>query len=445
MPDEPIAVVLAGSDASGRSAVLGTLLGRTRPVVEAPPGGYVVVRYGRAGRPEVVPTPDVPDRPPRRIDVLLADPLLRHLTLIDAPAADRLGVAGTRVLVDVAGRAGATVYTVRSGHRVAPDEVAVLISLVHAGVAVFFALTPDRAGRWGVPVTRGRRLGAAAPVDPVEAYREIIGGLVPALSDAPWYAVDPPAADAALLRRALIDWAAGEALRRAADIPPVPAGVIRVPAGAAGSQWRARLDRVHRGTGYAVRYYLGVELANLHLRCALHLDRYDDPGGGLARVLDDELHALSLHTDVVADQAMAQMLDEVLRAIFADAVPRGAGSGLAAAVRHRIAADDSARALLVTASGALVAMPGLAAVTALRAYPGSADPPVLPVTEVALAGECWAPWQRLDASQALSRVHRTVEELEGALPVEVGRRSDAVRQAVRRLVGQAVHAGILAC
>jgi hypothetical protein len=451
MPDEAIAVVVAGSDASGRSAVIGTLLGRAGPVAEPPPGGYVVVRYGRAGRAEAVPAaapdPDAgrPERPPRRVDVTLAAPLLRHLILIDAPSTDRLGVAGTRVLVDVACRGGGAVYALRSGTRPAAAEVSVLTALVRAGVSVFFALTPDSLGRWRPPARRGRIVLPDVD-DPVgaalQAYRGSVSALVPALADAPWHAVDPPAVDAALLRRELIDWASGEALRRAADNAPAGAGTVVLPSGVALRRWRARLDGVHHGAGYAVRHFLAVELAGLQLRCAQHLQRGDDPAG-LLRLLDDELHALSLHAEAAIDAAMDRMVQAVLAAAFGEMVPPGARAGLSAAVRKRLTADEPARTLLVTAAGVIVAVPGQAAVTSLRAYPAQVDALLPPSTAVALAGEWWSLLQRQGTGQLCHRCDGLVDELGTALCSEVDRRFDAVRRAVRGVFGQAVDSGIL--
>jgi hypothetical protein len=444
MPDEPTAAVIIGSDRSGRSAVLGALLGHPGPIADPPPGGYVVVRYHPAGTgpstsPRVGPT--------RRIDVTSAHALLRHLVLIDAPATDHLGIAGTQVLVDVAGRGGAAVYTARCGDRLTPGEVTVLTALVHAGVAVFFALAPDTAGRWRGPARRGRRIELPDADDPAQAsldtYRSVVAGLVPALADAPWHPVDPPAADAAYLRRALIGWASDEALRRAADNPPLGGGMIVLPAGAGDSRWRTRLDRVHRDAKYAVRHQIALELAGLHLRCARYVRCNSDPAEVL-RLFDDELHALSLHANAAWDRELNRMLDEVLGAVFGDGAPHGARAGLRAAVRDRLAAADIAGALLVTVDGAVVAVPGRAAVSALRAYPAPAGSCVLPETSVALAGDFRDPRAPRTHDEILPYVECVMAALDEALSAEVERRFDAVRRALRRVVGDAVHAGILA-
>ena len=449
MPDEPTAVVLTGTDAGDRSAVLGALLGLDRPITEAAPGGYVVVRHRARGPLDGCSAAcpcSAPARPPRRVDVAMAHPLLRHLTLVDAPAADRLGVAGRRVLVDVAACGGAAVHVLRCGDRLTDADVEVLSAFVEAGVAVFLALTPDSAGRWRGPRPRGGRIELPHSDDPaaaaIDIYRRTVAARVPPLSDAPWHTVDPHAADAAYLRQALVDWADAEALRRTADNLSRGTGTIVVPRSAARSRWRVRLDRVYDGAPYAVRHHLGVELAGLHLRCAQHLARTGDPLG-LLWLFDTELQALALHTDAVTDQVLARMLDEVLDALFTDGVPDGARTGLRAALRDRIVADEVARALLVTPAGEVQAVPGRAVVTALRAYPAEADPMILPCTALALAAECWhLPEHRRPGEMPLS-VERTVSELEAALSQEVQRRFQVVRRTLKRVVADAVHAGML--
>jgi hypothetical protein len=447
MPDEPTAAVIIGADLSGRSAVLGALLGHAGPIVRPPPGGYAVVRHHPAGpRPQTAP-PGALVRPPRRVDVTCAHPLLRHLTLVDAPSADRLGLAGTQVLVDVAGRAGAAVYTARCGDRLTAPEIGVLTALVHAGVAVFFALVPDAAGRWRGPAHRGRRIELPDGDDPagiaMDAYRTAVARVVPSLTDAPWHPVDPAAADAAYLRQALVDWACDESLRRAADSRPIGGGTLDLPVGARASRWRVRLDRGHVSAGYAVRHRLSLELAGLHLRCAGYFVRHPRPPDVL-RLFDEELHALSLHTDTACEQALTAILDEVLYAVFGPAPPHGARAGLRAAVRSRLAADDGAAAMLVTVDGTVIAVPGRAAVAALRAYPSPVDSCGLPETGLALAGELWDARAARNLDEILPCVERIVTALDGALSTEVERRFNVVRDAMRRVVGDAVRAGILA-
>jgi hypothetical protein len=446
MPDEQTAVVITGSVNSGHSAVLGALLGQSWPIAEAPLGGYVVVSFHPAAvRPAGASRSD-PAWALRRIDVGHAHPLLRHLTLIDAPAAGCLSAAGIHVLVDVARRGGAAVFTVRCGDRLTAGESAVLAALVQAGVAVRFALAPDVAGRWRGPGSRGRRIEPPDSDDPAQAslevYRALVGARVPALAEASWHFVDPAAADAVYLRQALVSWASDEALRRAADSLPPDRGATRVPPGV-DARWRTRLDQTHRRAGYAVRHRISLDLAGLHLRCVQHLQRYADPIT-LLRLLDDELHALSLHADAACDAALTGMLDDVLHAVFTDGVPDRARARLCTAVRNRVAADEIAGALLVTIDGAVVAVPGRAALTALHAYPAAVDVGVLPGTGVALAAECWDPGFPRSLDDVLHYLQRAVDELERALNVEVERRFDAVLRGLRRVVGDAVHAGILA-
>lgn len=450
MPDEPIAVVVAGSDASGRSALLGSLLGRAGPLLCRPPGSYVVVSYGRSRRVARMPPPDpsAPARPPRRLDVAMADPLLRHLSLIEAPATDHLDVAGARVLADVASRGGAVVYSLAAGARLPAPEVTALAALVDVGVPVFFALTPDSAGRWPRPPGRGRRPRPPDPDEPaavaMAAHRAHVVSVVPALADSAWHAVDPPAADTAFLRRDLLDWAHAEALRRAVDDPACQPQVIEVPRTAIGSDWRAHCARYFRVAEYQVRHHLAVEVAGIHLRALRHLER-GCGGPEMLRFLDVELHALALRVDGESEQVLALLLDETLAVLLGCRPPPGAWRTVAAAVRRRVADEELVRALLVTADGLIAAVPGAPAVTALQACHRPHYGEVLPVTALGLAGECWAVAldEYADPKPLRGWLQRLLSELERALSTEVSRRFEAAHAAVRAVVADGIHAGIL--
>jgi hypothetical protein len=451
MSDEPIAVVLAGSDASGRSAVLGSLLGRTGPLLRRPPGSYVVVSYGR-GRP-IAPMPPAepgaPPRPPRRLDVAVADPLLRHLSLIEAPATDHLDVAGTRVLADVAARGGAVIYSLAAGTRLPATEVTALCALVTAGVPMFFALTPDRSGRWPQPPLRGRCPRPPDPDEPeataLEAHRAHVVTAVPALADAAWHAVDPPAADTAVLRRDLLDWARTEGLRRAVDDPRCRPETIPVPRSAVGSDWRALGDRLFRVAEYQVRHHLAVELAGTHLRCLRRLDGGAD-SGEMLHLLDAEMHAVALRVDAESEQILALLIEEILAVVLGRRPPPDAWRTVAAAVRRQLSVTELIRALLVTADCSVVTVPGAAAVTALQACHRPEYGEVLPATALGLAAECWAvvrPGGADDAKASRSRLQRMLGEVERVLSAEVGLRFAAVHAGVRGVVADAIHAGNL--
>ena len=112
MPDEPLAVIAVGAHGSGRGAVVGALLGSVGPVVDVPASSFLVVQHGHGRdlcaylpgarqahpyRSGTVHDEPVLARPPRRVEVSLPDPLLRHFALVDTPDTETLGVAGSRV------------------------------------------------------------------------------------------------------------------------------------------------------------------------------------------------------------------------------------------------------------------------------------------------------------------------------------------------------------
>ena len=134
VPDEPIALMIVGARDSGRAGVLGALLDTAGPLLDRPDDSYLVVTYGhsrdvcayvpgnRQPQPFLPPLPGEQSaaRPPRRIELNLPIPLLRHFALVDTPDAERLSAAGTRILLDAATRGGAVLYVVATGHTLEP-------------------------------------------------------------------------------------------------------------------------------------------------------------------------------------------------------------------------------------------------------------------------------------------------------------------------------------
>jgi hypothetical protein len=103
-------------------------------------------------------------------------------------------------------------------------------------------------------------------------------------------------------------------------------------------------------------------------------------------------------------------------------------------------------ALLVTAEGPVVAVPGAAAVAALQVCHRPEYGEVLPATALGLAAECWSDGDL--AEFADSRVARVwlqlvVGEVEATVSAQVSRRFEAAHTALRAVVADAVHAGIL--
>ncbi|MGN9912180.1 hypothetical protein ACTMTJ_32030 [Phytohabitans sp. LJ34] len=419
VPDEPTAVVVAGS---GRGLLLDALLGASGPAPDLPEGAYLVVRPGlRVAAWAYVPGARLPQpydlagprsggfvRPPRRVELSLPDPLLRHFTLIRAPDMSTLDMAGGRILLDVVRRAGAMVYA-------GDDESDLVTRVAESGAAVF----------------------RAVPGEEVE-------GRV--------FDVGPDMADVARLRRALVEWAGAEALARASANPPMlpgAYGTVRVTGGAHESGWAERLDRACVSAAHTVRQRLAIELANVHLRGVQEIV-FGVGSAGLPDALDREMHAVSLRAVAECDAAVDRILDDALTQVLGGIPPEGVRRRVALAVRREVAAEggasDPARVLLVTSTGGVATITGTGAVTALAAYREEADRAVLPPLGVGLSGACyqyWAAPERSDPGHTRSWLQQAVRGVELELLAEVSRRFEAVRRSLSALLTEAVDHGIL--
>jgi hypothetical protein len=444
--EETIAIVVAGAARSGHAEVLAALLGHGEPLVAPQPGAYLRVAYGaRPTERHAVPGGRACGvRPPRRADLTLPDPLLRHFHLVQAPAVDQLGPAGHDVLVDTARRGGAAVYVMCAREELTAADEAALAALAGGRLPVFVVLTPDADGEWTAtddddPVARA-----------LDACRDEVLARVPALADAPWFPVDPAAVDTAYLRRALVDWADFEGLRRASANPPmVPGetGRVRMSATARRTGWTPRLTRMTAAVSRQLREHVTIGLADTHLRTSRALIAGKVPGGGLAGLLDEELQALSLRLAVDEDRLIRELFDQVLTATVGAPPAEGVQRRFAAAVRRATTSgappELAPRVLLLRADGSVTATP--VDDDALWSYPAPVAAPVLPVLGLAVAGDCY-----LDGGVAagdLDAVRRwlrlALQALELELTLAVQRRCTAVRCAVDALVEAAVRGGPL--
>jgi hypothetical protein len=101
---------------------------------------------------------------------------------------------------------------------------------------------------------------------------------------------------------------------------------------------------------------------------------------------------------------------------------------------------------LVTADGLVVAVPGGAAVAALQVCHRPEYGEVLPATALGLAAECWSDGdlaEFADPRAARAWLQLLLGEVEGTLSAQVSRHFTAVHAALRAVVADAVHAGIL--
>jgi len=488
IPDEPLAVIALGARGSGRSEVVGALLGSVGRLLDVPPGTYLVATHGHgqdicayfpgARQPHPYRSGVAGDepgvaRPPRRVELTLPDPLLRHFALVDTPDTERLGVAGSRVLHDAVERGGAVVYVLSAGQLPGRFELDLLGAVARSNAAVFFVVTPRADGSWSAPATA---LAPGAPFGPedldllsldrvapglddddpaagaVEAQRMAIAAAVPALTDAPWFAVDPAAGDTAFLRRALTEWAADEGMRRASLNPPVPPNAlrtVRVAESAADSDWADRLEKAARAESHVVRQRLSIELANIHLRCVQDIV-FGSGSAGLPDMLDREMHALSLRAVAECDAVVERLLHDAVTQVFGEAPDEGVRRRVAAAVRRGLADDRGARdldkVLLVTSTAGVAAVAGAGAVASLAAYPVEVGRTILPSIGVGLAGGCYLQWRGTgpaDVNKARSWAQRAVRNVELELLREVSRRLEATQRALAGVLAEAIDHGIL--
>jgi hypothetical protein len=459
--DEPVAVVVAGAATSAKSDLVRALVGAVAP----PADSYLVVGYGEGG-PACAhvpgcrePQPYLPEqaaalrRPPRRVALSLHHPLLRQLTLVEAPCVHRLGVAGVRILAEAAERGGAVLFAVEPDRPLVRAELDLLAELAARQVAIFFAMPPARSGAVAVP----------------DDHLAAVTRAEPRLAGAVWVSADPAAGDTGFLRQALTEWAGIEGLRRSGPGAAAP-GVVRIGGDAAESGWSPALDAWLDRTGSQARHRLAIEVADIHLRC-VHSLAAETGVAALAAVLDRELHALSLRVtaeaDAVVDAVVAETLGLVLGEVAAETAAGPAARGpadadrtpqewrdgvhrrVAAAVRQGLGDDPAsgelARVLLVTSTGGVATAPGQEALDALAAYPARRAA-ILPPVGVALSGGCYQMWRcagPADASRARAWLQRVTRAVEAELVRETSRRFEAVHRSLGGLVAESVDHGIL--
>ncbi|MBE1487444.1 hypothetical protein [Plantactinospora soyae] len=451
-PHEPLAVITVGPSAGDRRAVLAGLLAAAAPPLRAPAGSFMVIDYAqtvtgaayvpglraaREYRTDPIGAGPALGRPPRRVELTVPDPLLRHFTLVDAPDTRTLGVAGIRVVRDAVRRGGALLFVLPADEPVTDTELD-LLTEVAGGAAVFMVGTPGTDGTW-LPAEPGTR-------------RATLVAAVPALAAVPWIDLDPAAADTAYLRRALVDWASSEGLRRSSLRPPIVPGAtrtVRVAPQAGTSDWADRLDRQVRTCAHRLRREIALEMANVHLRGVQEIVS-GSGAAGLPRFLDREVEALSLEVVAACDAGVDRILGETITLVFGGVPDEGLRLRVAAAVGWGLAdnpvAQDLDRVLLLRESGAVEPVPGLGAVAGLAAYPGGTGGAILPPLGVGLSGGCYQYWRnpaRSDPIRARSWLRRALCEIELELSREVSRRFEVIGGSLTGVLAEAVRHGRL--
>ncbi|MEU5907818.1 hypothetical protein ABZ780_26015 [Micromonospora sp. NPDC047467] len=474
---EPLGVVAVGPAGADRRAVLATLVGLDPVMLTVPAGSWLVVRHAKVPtRAAFVPGYRQPHsygadrdaagpalaRPPRRVELSVPEPLLRHFTLIDTPDTGTLGVAGVRVLLDAVGRAGALLFVIAADQAFTAPELNLLAEVAASPVEVVFAVTPGAAG-WAPPTDSAvttQDAGLSAPpaggppgeVDSiavtVAAHRAALLAAVPSLAGARWFPID--GVDSADLRRALVGWSAGEGLQRASTDPPVlPGQHDRVPVVADPGDWSGQLDRRSRSCAQRIRQHLALELANIHLRAVQEIV-FGVGCAGLPDLLDREMAALSLLATAQCDQAVRRILDDAATQVLGAPPVEGVRRRIATAVQYGLVdhrpGRDLDRVLLITSTAGVARLTGAEAIDALASYPTAYRDEVLPPVAVALSGGCWQQWRAPgndDHSAARAWSQRALREVELELSREISRRFEVIRLSLGVVLSDAVDHGLL--
>ena len=462
--DEPLAVLAVGPAGASRREVVAALLDLAPELLVVPSGSYLVLADARvATRSAFVPGYRQPHlygtdrvaagpalaRPPRRVELRLTQPLLRHFALVDTPDTGDLGVAGVRVLLDAVGRGGALIFVISADQVPDATEVDLLRRAARAGAAVLLVVTPGSGRSAGAAVTE-EVTEAAAPTGPCpETPATGHGALLAAVPDlAPVSSIRFRPHDPGGLRRALVGWAAAEGLRRAGSRAPVTdEGGRRVPVLPDVGDWSTRLASQTRDRVHQLRQDLTLELAHIHLRLVQGI-LFGSGCAGLPRLFDDELHALSLAATARCDLAVHRILTDATTDVFGAVAEEAIRRRVAHAVRWGLTGPgggrDLDRVLLVTSTAGVARLAGASAAHA--AYAGAERDEVLPPVAVALSGGCYQAWRdRCGDGPAEARywVQRALREVELELHREVVGRFEAARHSLHTVLADAVDDGIL--
>lgn len=436
------AVVVAGSTAEAKDAVIGELLGSGSPLPGVPDESYLVLRHGtrrtaRAflpGSRQPVPYGPPPPRPPRRVELSLPAPALTGFALVGAPAGGAFGPAYNRILLDAAARGGALLFTLDAPVPPGQAELEFLVAAGRSAATPFFACWAGTAA--------GTAPGGEV-VARMAAYRDAVVCRVPRFAEAPWFAVT--AGSGALdLRQALAKWAASAQ-------PTGGTARRRVPTAVDGreSGWAELLDRAVEAARQVVWQALEAELAGVHARCGQEVV-FGGGCAGMPAALDREMHALSLSVAEQVDAAITGIIRQVLGHVLDDAEPPPGDvlGRVAGALRQRVEEDgpDLSRVLLVTStSGAVAAVAGAPAAGALVAYQSGTWSGALPPLGVGVSASCYQRWrdEKADADTARGWLRDAVRGTELALRPVLAERFDVVHQVLTGLVGDAVDHGLL--
>ncbi|WP_433051564.1 hypothetical protein [Dactylosporangium sp. CS-033363] len=453
-PPHRACAIVAGTARSGKTALVDALIRRAAGPIDAG-DAWVVFRHGERadawayvpGRREPRPFPERstvkgPVRPARRIEVAHPSPLLKRVSLIDTPGSGGLDPVTAEISLDAAAEGLGLLFVVDAAAPLGRADLDLLAAAADRLERIAFVLTRiDQHDEWPEMLAANRALLAARG---------------PRLATAPWFPVslDPASTfGVAELRHQLEAWADEQAATG-----PRAGGVAAATVSATGDAWQELLDREIRARRLAAVERVSIDLATIHVRCVQELGS----GKGcpeLPRVLDRQLHALSVRssrqlrvdTREVIDSVFGALLDtppdEVVLARIATAARRTVDNG-------RDDGRDRDRALLVTTTSGVASLAGAGALDSLSATgTGPEDGQVLSPLGVGLNAGSYAMWQPRtgpggppklpDKKDCRRWLQHALREIEVELGHELSERYAELRQALSIIAGDAVDHGVL--
>nr|BFE65352.1 dynamin family protein [Dactylosporangium thailandense] len=449
--------VVAGTARSGKTALVDALIRRTAEPIEAG-DAWVVFRHGERpeawafvpGHREARPFPDHstikgPARPARRIEITHPSPLLKRLALIDTPGRGDLDPATCEISLDAAADGLGLVFVVDAAAPLGRAELDLLAAAADRLERIAFVLTHiDQHDEWPEMLAANRALLAARG---------------PRLATAPWFPVSLEPASifgVAELRHQLEAWS-----DERADAG-VPKKVTATTVSATGDAWQEHLEREIRARRLAAVERVSIDLATIHVRCVQELGS----GKGcpeLPRVLDRQLHALSVRSSRQLRTDTREVIDAVFGALLDTPPDELVLTRIATAARRAVdgARDDGRerdRALLVTTTSGVASLTGAGALDGLCAtgLAGGADPDpaqVLSPLGIGLNAGSFAMWQPRhapggppklpDKKDCRRWLQHALREIEVELGHELSERYAELRQALSIIAGDAVDHGVL--
>jgi len=310
--------------------------------------------------------------------------LLRRLSLIDTPGSGGMDAATVEIALDAAARGLGLLYVVDAAAPLGRADLDLLSAAAERVERIAFVLTRiDQHDEWP---------------EMLAANRALLASRGPQLATAAWFPVSLDPGDVfgvAELRHQLETWAdeRGWAGRAAEGRPPAASTVS-----ATGDAWQDVLDREIQARRLAAVERISIDLATIHVRCVQELGS----GKGcpeLPRVLDRELHALSVRST----RALDTDTREVIAAVFGDLLDTAPGEAvlarIGAAARRAVESlrdddRDQDRALLLTTTSGVAALAGPGALESLSATGDGEDTRrVLAPIGIGLNAGSFAMWQ----------------------------------------------------